>query len=94
MYKPSPLDTTDIKLPAELQELAEEMARNVHENWAYARIKEGWKWGESRNDDLKEHPCLIEYESLPESEKEYDRQTAIETLKFIIAHGYKISSPK
>ena len=42
----------------------------------------------------KEHPCLISYEELPESEKEYDRNTAIQTLKAIIALCYRITKPR
>ena len=34
---------------------------------------------------------LVPYDELPESEKEYDRNTAIETLKLIIKLGYKIT---
>ena len=66
------------------------MARNVHEVWAAERMAEGWRPGPERNDARKEHPCLVPYEELPESEKDYDRNTARETLKFIMSKGYKI----
>jgi len=66
------------------------LAKNSHDIWANQRLKEGWKYGPGRNDDLKEHPCLVPYEELPESEKEYDRNAAIMTLKAITALGYKI----
>lgn len=89
-YIPQPIDTTAIKLPKELMNLAEEMAKNVHEVWAAGRIAQGWTYGEERDDAQKKHPCLVPYEELPESEKEYDRNTSIETLKFIIMNGYKI----
>ena len=71
-------------------DLAEQMAKNVHEVWSAGRIADGWTYGEVRNDTLKQHPCLIPYEDLPESEKAYDRNTSIETLKFIIAQGFSI----
>lgn len=38
MYKPKPLDTSAVELSAQLLALAEEMAENVHENWAAAPI--------------------------------------------------------
>jgi ryanodine receptor 2 len=38
MYEPRPLDTTDVELPAQLLALTEQIAENVHENWAAARI--------------------------------------------------------
>ena len=90
-YIPQPIDTADVKLPVELEDLVEEMSKNVHEVWAETRIKQGWKYGEQRNDELKTHPCLIPYEELPEEEKDYDRNTSIGTLKLILKLGFKIS---
>ena len=90
MYIPKPTDTSGIELPSELYELTEKIAENVHENWAFSRIKEGWVYGEERNDVKKTTPCLVPYSELPESEREYDRKTAIETLKLMVALGYKI----
>ncbi|MBR4240386.1 MAG: Ryanodine receptor Ryr [Prevotella sp.] len=89
-YKPQPIDTSDVKLPIELEDLVEEMSKNVHEVWAETRIEQGWAYGERRDDKLKTHPCLIPYEQLPESEKEYDRKTSIGTLKLIMKLGFKI----
>lgn len=89
-YIPYPVDLSGIELPSELNELAELMAKNVHEVWAQTRISQGWTYGEERNDDKKTHPCLIPYEELPESEREYDRNTALSTLKLIAKLGFKI----
>lgn len=89
-YTPQPIDTTDVELPKELEQLVEEMSKNVHEVWAETRIKQGWTFGEQRNDELKTHPCLVPYEELPEEEKEYDRNTSIGTLKLIMKLGFKI----
>ena len=89
-YTPQPLDTSDVKLPVELEQLVEQMSKNVHEVWAETRINQGWTFGKQRNDELKTHPCLVPYEELPESEKEYDRNTAIGTLKLIMKLGFKI----
>lgn len=90
-YEPKPIDTSAIKLPPELQPLVEEMARNVHEVWSKSRIEEGWTYGPERDDRLKKHPCLVPYEALPESEREYDRATSQETIRFILSRGFKIS---
>ena len=90
-YTPQPIDTSDVELPEELKPLVEEMAKNVHEVWAETRIKQGWNYGEQRNDELKTHPCLVPYEDLPEEEKVYDRNTSIDTLKFILKEGFTIS---
>lgn len=70
--------------------LTELLAKNAHENWARQRMDDGWKYGPKRDDARKEHPSLIPYEDLSESEKEYDRLTAMETLKTILALGYRI----
>ena len=90
-YTPQPIDTTDVELPGELEQLVEQMSKNVHDVWAETRIKQGWKYGERRNDELKTHPCLVPYEELPEEEKEYDRNTSIGTLKLIMKLGFEIT---
>ena len=90
-YVPQPMDTSDISFPQELDVLIEEMAKNVHEVWAKSRIEQGWTFGAERNDVLKHHPCLVPYDELPEVEKAYDRDTALETLKLISKLGFKIT---
>lgn len=90
MYQPNPIDTNGITLPEDLLMLTEKIAENVHENWSACRIAEGWTYGLCRNDDEKTTPCLVPYSDLPEVEKEYDRVTALQTLKTIVALGYTI----
>lgn len=90
-YTPQPIDTKSVDLPMELQALAEDIAKNVHEVWASGRMKDGWTYGEERNDAEKKHPCLVPYEDLSEEEKEYDRHTSIETVKLILTLGFKIT---
>lgn len=89
-YLPNPVDTNGISLPEELNNLMEDLARNVHEVWAKNRLQEGWRYGKERDDVLKLHPCLVPYEDLPESEKEFDRNTAGETIKLILKLGFDI----
>ena len=90
-YRPTPIDTSKIRLPREMEELTEKLARNTHDIWARQRLVDGWRWGAARDDARKLHPCLIPYEELPESEKIYDRATAMETVKAILALGFRIS---
>lgn len=90
-YTPRPIDLSGIKLPDELEALTEHMARNIHEVWAQSRLSQGWRYGEKRDDDLKTHPSLIPYEQLSEHEKQYDRDTALSALKFIVKEGFKIT---
>lgn len=90
-YIPQPVDTASVELPSELMPLTEQMARNVHEVWAQTRISQGWSYGPVRDDERKQHPCLVPYEDLPESEKVYDRNTAMETLRLILKLGFSVS---
>jgi hypothetical protein len=89
-YTPKPIDTSDVELPQELIDLGEQIAKNVHDVWSLGRINEGWTYGPERNDTEKKHPCLVPYEELPESEKDYDRNTAQETLRLIMKLGFEI----
>lgn len=89
-FTPTPMDTSDVVLPQEILSFGEIIAKNVHDVWSQNRIKEGWTYGPERNDALKQTPCLVPYEQLPEEEKAYDRNTAFDTLKLIYKLGYKI----
>lgn len=90
MYTPNPVNTDDITLSEDLLALTELIAANVHDVWAAGRIKEGWSYGETKDTEKKTTPCLVPYNELPESEKEYDHNTALETLKLITKIGYEI----
>jgi class 3 adenylate cyclase/tetratricopeptide (TPR) repeat protein len=92
-YKPAPFDASRIILSREISELRDLLARNAHENWARLRMADGWRYGPARDDVRKEHPGLIPFEHLPESEREFDRQTALETIKTLLALGYSIQPP-
>ena len=93
-YVPQPLDTRAVQLPASLAALLEKLAENTHEVWSATRLAQGWTHGPQRDDGQKHHPCLVPYAELPESEKEYDRATARETLLAILKLGYRIVEPK
>ena len=92
-YQPRPIPTSEVQLGPDILELTERLAQNAHEVWARQRLADGWKHGPRRDDQKKEHPCLVPYEQLPESEKVYDRNAAMETLKVIVALGYRIEKP-
>ena len=88
-YIPTPIDTSQVCLPPDLQSLAERLAANAHDVWAARRLADGWTWGAQRDDCEKRHPDLVSYADLPESEKEYDRGSVLSTLKAMIALGYR-----
>jgi hypothetical protein len=89
-YIPEPIDTSEIQLNDELLELVELLAENSHAVWAFQRKKRGWTYGPNRDDKKKNNPCLVPYNELPESEKEYDRTLAREILKTVILLGYNL----
>ena len=89
-YVPKPADTSGVELPEELEKLTELIAENVHDVWAEGRIAEGWTFGDKKDAEMKKTPLLVPYSELAESEKDYDRHTALETLKLIIKLGYAI----
>ena len=90
-YNPDPIDTDGVDLPVGLDDLVEELAANAHDIWARQRMSDGWTHGPKRDDDRKQHPGLVPYAELSESEKEYDRIMAVETLKAISALGYRVT---
>jgi RyR domain len=89
-YVPKPIDTSAIKLTPRQAELIERLAVNVHEVWAQKRVEDGWRFGPSRNDDLKTHPGIVPYEALTESEKDYDRVMVEQVVRAAVALGYRI----
>ncbi len=93
-FEATTMDTSWVELSDDILELTELLAMNVHAHWASRRLAEGWTYGTERNDLRKETPVLVPYEDLPEAEKEYDRKTALETLKTIISLGYSIEKKR
>ena len=89
-YNPYPIDTSDIQLPDELNQLTELLAENVHELWAKLKTSQGWKYGLEQSKKNKTHPNLVPYADLTESEKEYDRTVFIESIKAILKLGFRI----
>ena len=89
-YDPDPLDTSSVKIEPSLNALVEALAENVHDTWARGRMDQGWTYGPARDDAAKKHPCLVPYADLPESEKAYDRNTAMATVQFILSKGFEI----
>lgn len=91
MYVPKPEDTSNVVLSKEILDINEIIAKNTHENWAKNKLDDGWIYGKVLDEDKRTHPCLVEYEELSEEDKDYDRTTAIETIKLLVKMGYKIT---
>ncbi|KAI3364879.1 hypothetical protein L3Q82_001062 [Scortum barcoo] len=43
--------------------------------------------GQVRDDNKRQHPCLVEFSKLPEQERSYNLQMSLETLKTLLALG-------
>jgi class 3 adenylate cyclase/tetratricopeptide (TPR) repeat protein len=91
-YEPKSLDLTRVEIPADLINLVEQLAEITHDNWVGQRLADGWRHGQKRNDLQKEHPCIVPYDDLPESEKEYDRKISLGVIQAMLALGYRIEA--
>jgi hypothetical protein len=40
-----------------------------HENWMKVKTSEGWKFGEKKDPEKKEHPCFLPYDKLPKDQQ-------------------------
>ncbi len=89
-FDPKPINLNDVPLTNDLLDLKEAIAENAHNVWGAARINEGWTYGPVRNDDLKQNPDLVPYSDLPDSEKQYDRDLAMETIKLVKKIGFDL----
>ena len=89
-YRPKLLNLSHVELPEVYNSLREAIAENAHDTWALERQSEGWTWGAQRDDSRLETPDMVPYDQLPESEKQYDRIMAADTLRLLLALGYKV----
>lgn len=89
-YNPKPIDLSDVELTEDLNELREAIAENAHDVWAVERQAQGWTYGDQRDDNKKETPCMVPYSQLPDSEKTFDRDMAMNTLKLVRKLGYDL----
>ena len=90
-YDPKPIDTAHVRLPAEVVELTERLAENAHDVWARGKLRDGWTYGPETDPAARRHQDLVPYAELSEGSRDYDRATAMETLKAILALGYRIT---
>lgn len=43
-----------------------------HDAWMAAKVADGWKFGPTKNPDLKLHPCIVPFDLLPGFQKAKD----------------------
>lgn len=49
------------------------MPQDSHKSWLEEKQRDGWIWGPEKDPVKKEHPCMVPYDQLPESQKVKDR---------------------
>ena len=43
-----------------------------HESWMAEKLADGWVYGEVKNAELKQHPCLVPFGALPREQQAKD----------------------
>uniref|UniRef100_A0A3Q2W284 Ryanodine receptor 3 n=1 Tax=Haplochromis burtoni TaxID=8153 RepID=A0A3Q2W284_HAPBU len=89
-FIPTPVETSQIVMPPHLEKVRDKLAENIHELWGMNKIELGWSYGKIRDDNKRQHPCLVDFSKLPETEKNYNLQMSTETLKTLLALGCRI----
>ena len=84
-YNPTPIDTSSITLPPELEVLVNRLAENTHDVWARQRFLEGWRYGPSRSDAEKTNPCLVPFDRLPSGEQGQAAGRRVSSVPFDLA---------
>ncbi len=90
-YVPAAKTIAMEQLPDFLLSMLEGIAENVHEVWAQQKMAEGWTFGEAFDLLAKKHPSLKPYAELDELQKNYDRNTVLATLSFLLNQGSRIA---
>ncbi|GGM37023.1 hypothetical protein GCM10007977_043080 [Dactylosporangium sucinum] len=78
----APRSGTGVDLGAD--PLFEELAKDEHKRWMDERIAQKWTWGPKRDNDAKHHPSLVDWDELPEAEKDKDR-AAVRDIGIVLA---------
>ncbi|XP_050933915.1 ryanodine receptor 3 isoform X3 [Lates calcarifer] len=89
-FIPTPVETSQVVMPPHLEKVRDKLAENIHELWGMNKIELGWSYGKIRDDNKRQHPCLVDFSKLPETEKNYNLQMSTETLKTLLALGCRV----
>uniref|UniRef100_A0AAR2IQQ6 Ryanodine receptor 2b (cardiac) n=1 Tax=Pygocentrus nattereri TaxID=42514 RepID=A0AAR2IQQ6_PYGNA len=89
-FTPSPVDTSQVVLPPQLELIRERLAENLHELWLLDKIEQEWTHGPVRDDSKRVHPGLVEFSKLPDQERHSKLQAAEKTIRTLLALGAHI----
>jgi hypothetical protein len=68
----------------------EVIAEKAHEEWMKGKFANGWTYAPVRDDKKKTNPCLVEWDKLPEKEKEKDRDIARNIIPLMRSVGLRV----
>ena len=89
-FVPTPIDISSVTLPHHALDIQPKFAENLHELWAQRKIELGWSYGETRSEIHRKHQFLNSFDKLPQAEKQYNMNLAIDTMKAVEALGYHL----
>ena len=58
-----------------------------HDAWVASKLRDGWRWGPSKDVAQKTHPSLVPFDELPQDEKNKDTIliAIVQTLSTVLA---------
>lgn len=89
-YKPTPIDTTDVHLDEDIQDLIKKFSEHYHDAWASRKLESGWSYGETWSGEEKLHPRLKPFNMLSDYERERYREPVRDAIKALLAIKWKI----
>ena len=94
-FQPHPIDTGDVELPEDLDDLVDLLARNSHEVWAEGKLNQGFQYAPKRNivPGMKLSASLIPFRLLSTDERSKNKINASAGIKTIFALGWVIKPP-
>lgn len=76
-----------------LSTLADMYSEVSHDEWVRHKEENGWRYGPNKHPELKEHPCMVPYEDLPEEQRAKDKAVLVAYLslkKIILEHDLEL----
>jgi hypothetical protein len=58
------------------EETIEALAAEEHARWTMELLRKGWRYGRTKSDETRQHPCLVPYAELPDADRQYDMMMA------------------
>ncbi len=83
-------ELSSAQVRAYLQHHREMLAEEEHVGWVEERLAAGWRHGVDRCDARRIHNRLVDYDPLPEHEKDKDRESIDKIPDVVTSAGYRI----